>query len=270
MRAIIHFRESVQDNAQRFFDDVKRVRQKIKGAELGVREVESKLSALEKKIVVSEKKSPSRMRVKEWFEKFRWGYTRNGLLIVGGRDAHSNEALVKRHMENNDWYFHADVHGAPHCILKSGKTKPTSQDMDDAASFAGVFSSVWKKGLFSVRVYAVKPSQVSKKAPSGESLGRGAFIINGERQWYDPSFQLGWGVQSTVDGYRVMCGPLSCVKVHAQHVVELLPGDKSKNDVSKSYQKWLEKQTPSIHVPLEELVSSLPAGEFVSRPLASK
>jgi hypothetical protein len=119
-------------------------------------------------------------------------------------------------------------------------------------------------------VYAVKPSQVSKKAPSGESLGRGAFIITGERTWFDPSFKLGWGVQPHNEGFRVMCGPLACVNVHAQHVMELLPGDKSKNDVSKSYQKWLEKQTPSIMVKLEELVSSLPAGEFVSRPLASK
>ena len=270
MKIILNVRKSAQENAQSFFDEAKRLRGKMKGAVSGVREVENKLAALEKKSLLIEKKSPEKKRVKEWFEKFRWCFTRNGLLIVGGRDAHSNEALVKRHMEDNDWYFHADVHGAPHCILKCGKTKPTKDDFDDAASFAGMFSSVWKKGLLSVRVYAVKPSQVSKKAPTGESLGRGAFIIVGERKWFEPSFKMGWGVQTLPEGFRVMCGPLACVKAHAQHVMELVVGEKSKSDVSKSYQKWLSNQNPPIVVSVDDLITSLPTGEFSSRPLSSK
>lgn len=270
MKITLNFRKSAQENAQQFFDEAKRLKQKMKGAMLGVHEVENKLSALEKQTLLLEKKSPKKRRVKEWFEKFRWCYTRNGLLVIGGRDAHSNEALVKRHMESNDWYFHADVHGAPHCVLKCEKIKPTNEDFDDAASFAGLFSSVWKKGLLSVRVYAVKPSQVSKKAPSGESLGRGAFIIAGERKWFDPDFKLGWGIQTLNDGFRAICGPLLCVKAHAQHVMELVAGEKSKSDVSKSYQRWLEKQSPPIFISIDELVSSLPPGEFSSRPLSSK
>lgn len=270
MKIILHFRQSAQENAQAFFDEAKRLKNKMKGAVSGVREVENKLAALERQTVSAEKKTPEKRRSKEWFEKFRWCYTRNGLLVVGGRDAHSNEALVKRHMEDNDWYFHADVHGAPHCILKCDKTKPTKEDFEDAASFAGLFSSVWKKGLLSVRVYAVKPSQVSKKAPTGESLGRGAFIISGERKWFDPDFKMGWGVQEVKDGFRALCGPLACVKAHALHVMELSVGEKTKTDVAKSYQKWLEKQSPPILVALDELVASLPPGEFTSRPLTSK
>jgi predicted ribosome quality control (RQC) complex YloA/Tae2 family protein len=270
MKIILDVRKTAQENAQSFFDEAKRLRSKMKGAVSGMREVENKLAALEKKTLSTEKKAPEKRRTKEWFEKFRWCFTRNGLLVVGGRDAHSNEALVKRHMEDNDWYFHADVHGAPHCILKCDKTKPTKEDFDDAASFAGLFSSVWKKGLLSVRVYAVKPSQVSKKAPTGESLGRGAFIISGERKWFDPSFKMGWGIQELKEGFRAMCGPLSCVKAYAIHLAELSPGEKSKTDVAKSYQKWLEKQTPSISIPLDELVASLPPGEFSSRPLLAK
>ncbi len=270
MKIILDVRKTAQENAQSFFDEAKRLRSKMKGAASGMREVENKLAALEKETRSTEKKSPEKRRSKEWFEKFRWCYTRNGLLIVGGRDAHSNEALVKRHMEDNDMYFHADVHGAPHCLLKCGKKKPAKEDLDDAASFAGLFSSVWKKGLLSVRVYAVKPSQVSKKAPSGESLGRGAFIIVGERKWFDPDFKMGWGVQALPEGFRPICGPLACVKVHAQHCMELSPGEKSKTDVAKSYQKWLEKQSPPILVALDELVAVLPPGEFSSRPISSK
>lgn len=270
MKITLNIRKSAQENAQAFFDEAKRLRNKMKGAASGMREVENKLAALEKETRSTEKKSPEKRRSKEWFEKFRWCYTRGGLLVVGGRDAHSNEALVKRHMEDNDWYFHADVHGAPHCLLKCEKKKPTKEDFDDAASFAGLFSSVWKKGLLSVRVYAVKPSQVSKKAPTGESLGRGAFIINGERKWFDPDFKMGWGVQVLSEGFRAMCGPLACVKAHAIHVSELSAGEKSKTDVAKSYQKWLEKQTPPISIPLDDLVAALPPGEFTSHPILAK
>ncbi|MEK6902842.1 MAG: NFACT RNA binding domain-containing protein, partial [archaeon] len=224
MKLILDTSFSAQENAQRLFDESKKLKQKIKGAEAGILEVRKKLTVLEKKTISSAKAPPQKRRSKEWFEKFRWCYTRNGLLCVGGRDAHSNEALVKRHMEKGDWYFHADVFGAPHCLLKHDKKKPTSADFEDAAAFAGVFSSVWKKGQLSVRVYKVSPDQVSKKAPSGESLGKGAFMIYGEREWFDPPLRLGLGVQSLSDGYRIVSGPLACVKAHSQHVIEVLPG----------------------------------------------
>ncbi len=267
MKIVLDLSKSAQENAQAYFEEAKKLKQKAKGALAGIKEVKKKLDAVEKKSAREAPKHPTKLRSKEWFEKFRWCFTRSGLLIVGGRDAHSNEALVKRHMEENDMYFHADVHGAPHCVLKCENQKPTKEDVEDAAAFAGLFSSVWKKGLLSVRVFAVKPSQVSKKAPSGESIGRGAFMIYGERKWFDPVLSMGLGVQPVKDGFRAVCGPLACVNARAQHVVQLLPGEKSKTDVSKSFTKWLLKQSPPILVSLDEVVSILPAGEFILKPV---
>jgi predicted ribosome quality control (RQC) complex YloA/Tae2 family protein len=270
MKIILDTRKSAQENAQSFFNEAKKLREKVKGTGAGMREVKKKLEELEKQAVSMKKKGPEVRRPKEWFEKFRWCFTQNGLLVIGGRDAHSNESIVKHYLDKQDWYFHADTHGAPHCVLKVEKKTPEKGDFEDAASFAGVFSSVWKKGLFSVRVYKVSPSQVSKKAPSGESLGKGAFMIYGEREWFDPSLRLGWGVQEVKDGFRIICGPLSCVSVHAQHVMEIAPGEKSKSDIAKFYARFLSRLPIPVSVSLDELIASLPPGEFSFKPHSSK
>ncbi|MFH0970925.1 MAG: NFACT RNA binding domain-containing protein [Candidatus Diapherotrites archaeon] len=262
MRIILDLSKGAQQNAQHYFDESKKFRAKAKGVDIGLALVQSKLEALQKQVEKEKVLPPAKKRSKEWFEKFRWCFTRNGFLVIGGRDAHSNEAVVKHHLEEKDAYFHADIPGAPHCVLKLGDKVPSDGDLDDAAAFAGLFSSVWKKGFFSVRVYQVSKSQVSKKAPSGESLGRGAFMIYGERKWFDPRLMMGIGIQPVKDGFRVMCGPLNCVKTHAQHVVEILPGSHSKSDVGKSYSKFLLSRKIPISIFLDDVVASLPTGEF--------
>ena len=54
-----------------------------------------------------------------WFERFHWFLTSEGILVLGGRDMHQNEALVKRFLRDGDAYLHADIHGAPTCIVRN-------------------------------------------------------------------------------------------------------------------------------------------------------
>ena len=46
------------------------------------------------------------VRKKLWYERFRWFITSDGLLAIGGKDATSNDILIKRHTEENDLIFH--------------------------------------------------------------------------------------------------------------------------------------------------------------------
>jgi len=48
-------------------------------------------------------------RKREWFEKFRWFYSSEGFLVVGGRDATTNEILIKKHTDKDDLVFHTDA-----------------------------------------------------------------------------------------------------------------------------------------------------------------
>ena len=116
---------------------------------------------------------------KRWFDRFRWFYTSDQVLVIGGRDAGQNEELIRKYLEGGDTFVHADVHGASVVVVK-GKTK----DMDEVARFAAAYSGAWRAGFASADVYAARPDQVSKTAESGEYLSRGSFVVRGERQWF--------------------------------------------------------------------------------------
>ncbi len=119
-----------------------------------------------------------------WYSKFRWFFTSSNKLVVIGRDNSQNIVLVAKHTEPSDLLIHADVFGSPFGLLKLSKSLPPGEnDLREAAEMVGSYSSAWKAGAGSIDVYAVKPEQVNKTPPSGESLKKGAFYIEGERTY---------------------------------------------------------------------------------------
>ncbi len=122
-------------------------------------------------------------RKRRWYEDFRYFITSGGFLVVAGRSAGQNELLVRRYLGEDDIFLHADIHGAPATILKTEGRAPDEHDIEEAAQFAASYSSAWEAGLYAVDVYWVWGKQVSKKAPSGEYLGKGAFMVYGKRNY---------------------------------------------------------------------------------------
>ena len=59
-------------------------------------------TAIQDKIVVKEQIA------KEWYERYRWFITSEGLLAIGGRDASSNSAIIRKHLTEEDIVFHAE------------------------------------------------------------------------------------------------------------------------------------------------------------------
>ena len=100
MQVEISINKTVEENASEYFDKAKKAKKKLKGAEEAIKTAEEKLKKeLEKQkqqeLLEKEKKSKPK-RKKEWFEKFRWFYTTEGYLVVGGKDATSNEIVIKK------------------------------------------------------------------------------------------------------------------------------------------------------------------------------
>ena len=73
----------------------------------------SETAAIHRKVIVKEQIS------REWYERYRWFITTDGLLVIGGRDASSNSALIRKHLTEHDIVFHAEVHGSPFFIIKN-------------------------------------------------------------------------------------------------------------------------------------------------------
>lgn len=236
----LDFTVSINENAAFYYEQAKKMDKKIKGAEKAL-----------KRTVKRKAKKPKPEKVKvlrkrEWYEKFHWCFSSDRFLIVGGRDARTNEVLVKRYMESDDVYVHADVQGAPSVVVKKGRTAP-EKTITEAAVFAATFSSAWNH-FGSVECYWVYPEQVTKSPPSGEYLTTGAFFIRGSKKFVKVQLEVGLGVYED----KVMAGPESAVAHHVEKYVVVGFGDEKKERLAKQISKILE------YSDIDEIVRALP------------
>jgi len=235
-QVVLHLDETVHQNAQRHFEAGRRQKDKSSGAIEALEETRVHLERAKKK-EAKQQASGQVVRVKRakrlWFEHHRWTMLPSGRLLVGGRDAKGNDAIVKKHLKSEDRYLHADLHGAPSCALQSQRgfvvdERPpaylpeglpafrlsdrldvgsiTEQDLADASRLALCWSRAWGSGGAHGTVYSVKPAQVSKTAETGEFVGAGAFIVRGQRTWYkDLDMRLGL-VLIAINGVPLLLG----------------------------------------------------------------
>jgi len=135
---------------------------------------------------VNQMKDQNKNRKVFWFEKFLWFITSENCLVIGGKDAHQNELLVKKYMDKGDLFLHCELHGAAVCILKNpskGIVPPMS--IEEAATFEVCHSPSWANNVLS-QVYWVHAEQVSKTPPTGMYIATGSFIIRGKRNFVQP------------------------------------------------------------------------------------
>lgn len=189
-----------------------------------------------------------------WFERYKWFLTESGKLVIGGRNAHTNDSVVKRRMKDNDIYVHADVHGAPSVIVKDGNTA-TPEELRHACIFAYCHSRAWVSAISNGSSYWVYPDQVSKTPNPGEFLARGAFIVRGKRNYeHNIESEMGIGETEYQNERKIMCAPVELVEKVCKRYFVVRPG-RGKN-----------KKTPgeiarAFEVPEEEISRILPPGD---------
>ncbi|MDW7730934.1 MAG: ribosome rescue protein RqcH [Methanolobus sp.] len=236
--ATIDLRLTIPQNAQYYYDKAKKLNKKKDGA---LKAIEDTKLAMQKREKKSSEKQKARLK-KHWYDRFRWFLSSDDFLVVGGRDAETNEDLVKKYMEKNDVVFHTQAPGAPMTIIKTQGREVSEEVLREAAEFVVSYSSVWKSGQFSGDCYWIRPEQVSKTPESGEYLKKGSFAIRGERNYYR-DVQVGAAVALELGAEtRVIGGPLSAVREHGKHVVEIVPGKFNQNDIAKKiYKIYVDK-----------------------------
>ena len=96
---------TIPENAENYYEKAKKAKRKTKGALIAIENTKKQLEKIKaKKDVAMESISVPKKRVKKnlkWFEKLRWFVSSEGVLVVGGRDANSNESVVKKYLEPN-------------------------------------------------------------------------------------------------------------------------------------------------------------------------
>ena len=249
MKITLDLNKSIEENAAAYYERVKKLKRKLEGAERVVEETGKKIDKLKKEQL--DEKEEKIDRKKEWYEKFRWFFSSEGILCIGGRDATTNEIIIKKHAEKDDLVFHTDMAGSPFFLTKGSPGEATIRECADATV---TFSKVWKLGMSSASVFYVNPEQVTKEAQSGEYLPKGAFMIKGRTTYVDNKVNL------AVGNYKgaIMAGPEEAVKAHCEKVILLEQGKEKVSAVAKKIKR-------QVGGDLDEIIRVLPVGLFSIR-----
>jgi predicted ribosome quality control (RQC) complex YloA/Tae2 family protein len=258
LRFSLNLRKSLFENAAEFYERSKRARQKSVGAKTALEETQKNLTEVEAKISDAqaleqaqpaeavEKLAMRKVKRKEWFEKFRWFVSSEDFLVVAGKDAVTNEVLIKKYAEGEDIVFHADIAGAPFVVVKTAGKQPSEQVLQEAGEFAAAFSRGWRERFGSVDVYWVKPEQLSKSGPSGEYVAHGAFVVSRKRNWMrNVPLRIAIGVIVRENGeIEFIGGPLDVVKTKTEAYVVIGPGDLAGKELFRFILKALAGKMP--------------------------
>ncbi|WP_434521936.1 ribosome rescue protein RqcH [Halorubrum sp. AS12] len=262
--------EGVEVNADRLYQEAKRVEEKKAGAKAAIESTREELEAVKARKEEWEEKqaaddggggdgddgeegddeeeyetdwlSRSSIPIRspdDWYDRFRWFHTSTGYLVIGGRNADQNEELVKKYMSKHDRFFHTQAHGGPVTILKASGPSESADPVDfseetlrEAAQFAVSYSSDWKDGRGAGDAYMVEPDQVSKTPESGEYIEKGSFVIRGDRTYFeDVPCRIAVGVQCE-PVTRAIGGPPSAIVDRAAAHVTFEPGMYAQNDAA--------------------------------------
>ena len=250
---------TVPQNAQRYYEQAKEMAKKARGAKEAL-EITEALKAI--KLEPRKTRMVVRRRKPKWYERFRWFYSSDGFLVIGGRDAETNEEIYTKYLEKRDLAFHTDAPGAPLTIIKTeGKDVPETTLLE-AAQFAVSYSNIWKTGLAAGDCYMVKAEQVTKTPEHGEFLKKGAFVIRDVRRYFK---DMPVGIIIGIKDGMLIGGPISAVKPKVDLMVEIEPGEYNPDDLAKRiYRFFSEKIDDRVYLKsiasVDQIVQFLPPG----------
>jgi len=266
----IDLHKNVEQNAGVYYDAAKKAKKKLLATKNAIEDLERQLGEAEIKQEKDEKAKEIKKKAgkQEWYEKFRWFYSSEGFFCIGGRDATTNELIMKKHTGKDDVVFHTEMAGSPFFVIKSKDKIPTEKTLKETAAAAASFSKAWKLGVGYTGVFSVKPEQVSKTPMTGEYLKKGSFMIYGRKERYNSELKLAIGIykekgkdndkdnsKEINNEGKPMCGPEDAVASNCEKYVLILPGNVKSSDVAKDVMKKLK-----VKVHPDEIIRILPAG----------
>jgi predicted ribosome quality control (RQC) complex YloA/Tae2 family protein len=228
---------------------------------------EKNIKALEKLKTQStfarEKVSFTQMRKKNWFERYRWFYTTSGHLAIGGRDSSSNSAIIRKHLGRDDKVFHAEIFGSPFFVLKDVPGDIPFDTINEVAHATVCFSRAWREAMYGMSAYWINPDQVKKSAPSGQFLTRGAFVLEGQKNFVKvPELKLAVGILEKDGYYMITCGPPDPIKKICICFAIIQPGNNEMPEVAKKLRTEFIRLQEGIakQFTIDDFVRVLPAG----------
>ncbi len=251
-------RRGVEGAARSLYEEAKRLSGKLEGAETALVSTRARLASAELSApLASPSARPQAARKPRWFEKYRWFLSSEGVVVIAGRDAPSNDVVVRRHLKEGDRYIHADLQGAASVVVKrpQGATEIPPATLREAAQWAVAYSKAWRAGLASASAFWASPDQVSKSAASGEFVPKGAWVVRGTKHFErDLPLELALGTVRYEDEERWTVAPPSAVRARGVVRALLTPGPE------RDRSRIEEELVRELGIPRPVLQRLLPAG----------
>ena len=248
------------------FNESKKQINAIKDIELAKKKTERSLEGFRKQESIARDSVVFTIQKKrEWYERYRWFFTSDGLLAIGGRDASSNSSVIRKHLEKDDKVFHAEIFGSPFFLLKKSSESNVNSILETAQATV-CFSRAWREGLYGLSSYWVNPIQIKTAAPSGQFIAKGSFIVEGQRNFVKvTSMRLAIGLLEKDDSYSLMCGPPEPVKKNCIYYVIIEPSGFDMVEIAKKikleFLKFKEKESVIKAISMDDFTRVIPAGD---------
>lgn len=184
-------------------------------------------------------------------KKYKWFYTKSEKLVVGGKNAESNDSLLNELNSTKKDYIlmHTKAPGSPFCAIISPIDEVTLSDIQECAVFTGCFSKAWKMGLKKTVVDMFHLSQVKKNS----EMKSGSWAVAGKIQTHTVELELVLIMQKKI----IRAVPKITAK-NSEIIAFIYPG---KVDKVESIKNNKMKEIKEINN--EQLLSAIPAGGVI-------
>lgn len=107
---------------------------------------------------------------------YRWFFTSEGKLVVGGKSDEQNEAVLKYFLKPNYTVMHTTSPGSPFLVIQS--ESPSKNDLNECAIFCACFSKEWKYGNKSINIDIFNGKDIYKT----KTMKTGTFGVKNKKQ----------------------------------------------------------------------------------------
>lgn len=182
------------------------------------------------------------------YESYRWFFTSNNVLVVGGKSDGQNELVLKNFLKPDSVVMHTSAPGSSFMIIQSDK--PTKKDLDETAIFTACFSKQWKNTTSDIKIDIFQGSQIYKT----KSMKIGTLGVKGDKKTVKVKPGLVLIIQK---------GKLRAVPNPAKEKVlaEIKRGNLSKEEAAE---KLAKKIRDKFHFPVhkEEVMKAIPSDKL--------
>jgi hypothetical protein len=182
------------------------------------------------------------------YENYRWFFTSNNILVVGGKSDSQNEVVLTDFLKPNYIVFHTSLPGSPFMVIQS--ESPGKKDIEEAAIFCACLSQQWKRDKKLIDIDIFKGEQIYKT----NDMKTGTFGVKGKKKTIKVKPELVLVIQN---------GKLRAVPDNDKYekIAEIKQGNLTKEQAAEKIFKIIKDK---YHFPItkDEIMQAIPSGKL--------